>query len=106
MANSDAIPRGHVVVTRDDDVVARRVGGVRLLVPIRAKGVDLGRVFTLNATGADAWDHFDGAVTLADIATTLGTAYGERPETILDDLETLVGELSASGLVTLSAQET
>jgi len=92
---------GGPVVSREEDVVSRSIGGRRLLVPIRAKGADLGRVFALNGPAASAWDRFDGKLPLADLAEALAREYDERPETVLADLEPLVRSLSERGLVLL-----
>ena len=92
---------GRLVVSRRDDVVSRSVGGQRLLIPLRAKEADLGRVFTLNGTAAVAWDRFDGTVRIGEVAEALGREYGEPPETVLADLWSLVQELSRRSLVNI-----
>ena len=100
--DGSALANGRVVVSRKDDVVSRSVGGQRLLIPLRAKEADLGRVFTLNGTAAAAWDRFDGSLSVADLAVALGKEYGEATEAVLSDLSSLVQDLVRRGLVTVS----
>ena len=92
-------PAGRLVVSRNEDVVSREVGGQRLLIPLRAKEADLGRVFKLNGSAAAAWDRFDGVLSVSEIAADLGRKHGESPETVLADLEPLVQSLAQRGLV-------
>lgn len=103
MKSSNDSPGGGLVVRRGEDVVSRSIGGQRLLVPIRARGVDLGRVFTLNGTAAAAWDRFDGSRPLAEVADALAEEYGETVATVLSDLEPLVQALVERGLVRVSS---
>lgn len=85
---------------RNPDVVAREVGGERLLVPLRGASADLRRVFLLNRTAADAWDLLAAPITLEALSEELGRRHGQPGAALLRDVEELLEELAGRDLLT------
>ena len=81
------------------------IGGQRLLIPIRAKGADLGRVYSLNGTAAAVWDRLTSPADAAELAGPLAKEYGAPAETVQTDLEELFAALAKRGLVTVAEGE-
>lgn len=89
--------------TRHPSVVARRVGGETLLVPITAKTVDAGsraaQLFVLNETGERMWEWLSGENTVADLARNLMREFEVTPKAALDDADSFIRSLEEAGLV-------
>jgi hypothetical protein len=82
------------VVRVSDDVVARRIEGEIIIVPLAAGIGDLeDELYTLNPTGQAIWDLLDGSRSLGEIAAELGCAYTAGAGEVERDVIGLVGEL-------------
>lgn len=88
---------------RSADVVARRVAGEMLLVPVRGDMADLKGVFALNPVGAFIWDRLDGAVDEQALVRAICEAFVVSGETALLDARALLAALRDRGLVEASA---
>ena len=76
------------------DVVARKIEGELILIPITSGIGDLeDELFTLNATGRDIWDKMDGKRSLRAIAAELAAEYSAVPGEIEEDVCGLMKEL-------------
>ena len=82
------------IYTPSDDVVARVIEGVMIIVPLAAGIGDMeDELFTLNETGQDIWAKLDGRRSLAQAAAALAEAYDAEPGEIEADVLGLVEEL-------------
>jgi hypothetical protein len=82
------------VVVPSQDVVARRIEGELLLVPLTPGiGDDGDEIFTLNETGSEIWDRLDGTRTLREVAAELAELYDDPGGAIEADVLGIVGEL-------------
>jgi hypothetical protein len=62
-----------------EDVVARTIEGVLILVPLAAGIGDMeDELYTFNDTGKAIWERLDGRTSLSEIATALAEAYDVR----------------------------
>jgi hypothetical protein len=94
-----AIKRDGVYV-RSEDVVAREIQGVLVIVPITSGIGDMEEeLFTLNDTGKSIWDMLDGRRTVNDIAKELASEYETEGEELTVDVVGLLEELAARKLV-------
>lgn len=83
-----------IVLTISEDVVARKIEGELIIVPLVAGIGDLeDELFTLNDTGRAIWDQLDGKRTLGEIIAALGQDYDAPPGEIERDVLGLVQEL-------------
>lgn len=58
-----------------------------------------GRYYTLNRVGSVIWEHCTGHHTIGDIQAVLCDRFDVAPERALDDLVTLVNDLTQEGLL-------
>jgi len=58
-----------------------------------------GRYYTLNRLGSVIWDHCNGHHTISDIHGVLCDRLDVAPERALDDLVSLVNQLTQEGLL-------
>jgi hypothetical protein len=84
---------------RAEDVVARRIGGEVVLVPIRRRVGDLESVFTLNEVGARIWDLCDGTREVDDIAAVLAGEYEVNAAEAAREIEAFLEEIREAGLI-------
>jgi Coenzyme PQQ synthesis protein D (PqqD) len=86
--------KSDAVYTVSEDVVARKIEGEIIIVPLVAGIGDLeDELFTLNATGKAIWDRLDGRRRLSDIIAELTAEYQAPPKEIETDVLGLVAEL-------------
>jgi hypothetical protein len=82
------------IYIHSDDVVARKIEGELIIVPLVAGIGDLeDELYTLNDTGKAIWDQLDGKMTLGEIIATLDQDYDAPPGEIEQDVIGLVQEL-------------
>lgn len=60
---------------KSPSIVSRRIAGEMILVPIRSNVGDLESIYTLNDTGACAWELFDGQRTLGQVCEAIAAEY-------------------------------
>ena len=80
-------------------MLARRIVGETILVPVHGKLADLQRVFTLNAVAEFVWDRLDGRHTLGEIAADVAKEFEVTVEQALADVREHVTQLASDGLV-------
>ena len=80
-------------------VVARQIAGEMVLVTLRQRAADLDAIFTLNATGAEAWTLLDGQRTLQQVAELLAQRFVVEPQEAAQDLLELAAALLEIGAI-------
>jgi hypothetical protein len=79
------------------DVVAREVGGETMLLDLAS-----GTYFGLDAVGGSFWQLLEGGKSPLEARDALLDAYEVGPDRLERDLETLLDDLAANGLVSTS----
>lgn len=83
-----------------DDVVSREIEDELIIVPITSGIGDLeDELYTLNDTGRAIWHRLDGRRSLAEIAADLEKEFDAPLETIIQDVQGLIGELASRKIV-------
>ena len=83
------------VYRRSPGVVFRSIAGETLLVPASGKTAAVGRLFTLNETGAFVWGRIDGKRSAEAIARELRAEYRVGEEEARADVADLLDRLCA-----------
>ena len=94
-----ALPVWERRFVRDSNIVARRIAGETVLVPVRANVADLDCLFTLNEVGSLAWDLLDGQATVGQIAEQIAQGFEVSVEEAGRDLGEFLGALETEGLI-------
>lgn len=82
------------IYTPSEDVVARKIEGEIIIVPLVAGMGDTDdELFTLNETGKAIWERLDGHRSLQDVIGELAAEYEAAEREIKADVLGLVGEL-------------
>ena len=84
---------------RSENVVSRELGGQTVLIPIQQQGVDVQRIYALNATAEAIWELLVIPSTLEDIVVKLGEEYIASAELIRNDLVKLLNEMVEENVV-------
>lgn len=82
-------------VRRRSGIVARRIAGETILVPVTTRAQEMG-LFTLNEVGSFVWERLDGRP-LAGIADELVQAFEVEDDRARADLLDFVGQLEKAG---------
>lgn len=82
-----------------EGIVAREVAGEYLLIPIHQAGVDLQKVYLLNDTAQAVWRLLAEPRELDNLLTALAEEYAAGPEDLREDVQALLDDLVARGLV-------
>lgn len=80
------------------DVVARKVAGEIVLVPIRGNLADMQRVFTLNPVAEHIWHMLDGQRSLAQVHEEILREFEVSSEQALEDMDEFMQALVEQGL--------
>lgn len=83
-----------IVLRTNPDVQSTNMDGETVLLDLST-----GRYYTLNRVGSVVWEHCTGNHTIRDIQTVLCDRFDVAPERALDDLVTLVTQLTQEGLL-------
>ncbi len=84
---------------KNPDVVARKIAGELLLVPVKGKIADMQRIFTLNPVGELIWQELDAPKKLQDIRERVISDFDVTIETATIDIEEFVTELLSADLI-------
>jgi len=84
---------------RNPEFIFRRIVDEMVLVPIHQNVADMDCIYTLNEVGASIWARLERPATLADLGTGLLEEYDADPETVAEDLDEFIGEMTAIGAV-------
>lgn len=89
--------------TRADGVIARRVAGETVLVPVAARAADAeyksARLYVLNETGEYLWSLLDRPRTTADLARNLTLAFATTAGRAHSDVDVFLAALRDIGAV-------
>lgn len=86
--------RDRIIFAPSPDVEGTNVDGETVLLDLST-----GRYYTLNRVGSVIWEHCTGHHTISDIQAVLCDRFDVAPERALDDLVTLVNQLTQEGLL-------
>jgi hypothetical protein len=82
------------------DVVARKIEGETIIIPIVAGIGDLeDDLYTLNETGQAVWEKLDGRKTLQSLIAELSAEYQTPEDTIREDVLGIIGELARRKII-------
>lgn len=84
-------------------IVARKVSGELLLVPIARHAGDLKAIFTANEVGGFIWNLLDGRRTLAEILERVLDEFDVERKAARRDLEEFIDQLRKVGVVVASS---
>lgn len=84
---------------RRGDVVARKVAGETVLVPIRGTVAELQNIHLTNPVGGFILELLDGSRSLDDVHAALVERYDAAPPQIGADLEEFVSRALAAGVI-------
>jgi Coenzyme PQQ synthesis protein D (PqqD) len=93
---SDA--RDQSVFRKREGIVARRVAGEILLVPIQGELAKLQRIFVLTPVAEYVWERLDGRTSLGAIGEGVAAEFAGDPAEAASDLGEFVGQLRSEGL--------
>lgn len=87
---------------RDGDVVARDVGGEKILVPLAGNGGDLENLFRLNPVGSVLWDALAVSRDLNELIAAVTAEFDVDDQTARRDIHLFLNDLRAAGLLTIN----
>jgi hypothetical protein len=82
-----------------DDIVASRVAGETLLVPICDRLADMNRVFALDDVPSFIWERIDGKRSCDDIAREISEAFDVPLAEASGDVQAFLRDLREAGLI-------
>ncbi|MBL8074545.1 MAG: PqqD family protein [Nitrospira sp.] len=94
VSHSDRTLLYQAVLVKNPDVQATNMDGETVLLDLST-----GRYYTLNRVGSLIWERCTGTQTISDIHAVLCDRFDVAPERALDDLVTLVTQLTQEGLL-------
>ena len=87
------------------DIVARRVAGEQLLVPVRGSAARIDYLFTCNEVGAFVYGRLDGSRDLETLARAVSEEFEVDETRARRDVEAFLDALLEAGLVRAAAEE-
>jgi Coenzyme PQQ synthesis protein D (PqqD) len=85
----------------DAGFVTRRVAGETIVVPVSRRVGDLDAIYTFNEVGSRIWALVESPTSVDEIVSALCDEFDAPREQIARDVNALLEELHASGLVNL-----
>jgi hypothetical protein len=89
---------------KNGEFIVRRLAGETLLVPVRAKAVDMDSVYILNETGQAIWADLDDGSTVPELVQRLTSRFDVAPSVAEEAVVGFLGSLVEGGLVRSSAE--
>lgn len=90
------------VYIKEPSIVARKIAGELVLVPIRQNTGDLQCIYNLNEVAARIWELIDAQRSLEDIVSVIVEEYEVDHAQASNDVEVLAVQLKEMGLITTS----
>ena len=90
------------VLVRSRSVVARRIAGETLIVPVRGKVGDLASMYSLNKTGSLIWDMLENPTTISELIGGVAREFDVKPEHADADVKYFLREMIFAGLAEVS----
>jgi hypothetical protein len=87
------------VYLKDPNIVARKIAGEIILVPIKQNAGDLSSIYTLNGVGARIWELIDGTMSIEDIINSIVAGYEVTPEQAEADIVEFITKLQRINLL-------
>jgi hypothetical protein len=84
---------------KSESVVARKVGGEFILVPIRQDAGDLSSIYTLNEVAAHIWELIDGSHSVEEIRGKIIEEYEVEPREAEEDILHCLNQLESRNLI-------
>lgn len=84
---------------KDPAMVARKIAGETVLVPIRHNMVDLTYMYTLNDVASRIWELLNGGTTAKEIADVLTQEYEVEAPQAEDDVVEFISQMKKIGAV-------
>lgn len=81
------------------DLLARRIAGETIVVPIRGKLADMQRIFALNEVGEFVWHQIDGRRTVAEIGDAVSAEFDIERAQAEADMQAFLEELRTAELI-------
>ncbi len=82
-----------VLLKRNPDFIARKIGGETVLIPLQKKIYDISSIYNLNELASQIWERLDGSKTLQDIQRELNETYDVSAQTLSGDMQVLIEQL-------------
>ncbi len=101
VARDDAPAKDGCRIRARDDVVSRVVDGEAVLLALAS-----GEYFGLNEVGSRVWEHVQSELTLSSLLERLGEEFDVEPTRLRSDVDELLAELRAKGLIVVAAEKT
>ena len=86
-------------LTKNEDIVSRRIADELIIVPIRGKLADMQRIFALNPVAEYIWQALDDHRRLGDIRDHILSHYEIGKEQAEADILNFIDELRAADLI-------
>lgn len=87
------------IYKKNDRIVARKVAGETILVPVKGDIADMQKIFSLNKVGSFIWDMIDGKRSLKDIREELISKFNVDEGVAEADLREFIRELVKEDLI-------
>jgi hypothetical protein len=87
------------VYSRKKDLVARKIAGEMVVVPIRGRLADMEKIYALNEVAEFVWERLDGSRGLEQIAGDMAECFDVAPDVALADAQEMVCEMISEGLL-------
>jgi hypothetical protein len=81
------------------DVVARRIAGETILVPIRGELADMQKIYALDAVAEAVWNGLDGVADLETVLARVVATFDVPEDVARRDVASFVAKLVEAGLV-------
>ena len=87
------------VYQKKSELLARRIAGETIIVPIRGRMADMQNIFAVNVVAEFIWERMDGKRTLDQIAGEVAQHFEVSEDVARSDVAEFVDELSRAGLI-------
>lgn len=88
------------VFRKKQEIVARKIAGEMILVPISGKLADMQRIFSLNPVAEYIWNQLNGERDLQEISSGVLSVFDIEKEQAEADVQEFIGELLKEDLIT------
>ena len=88
-----------LVYHKKKELLARRIAGETIIVPIRGKLADMQNIFAVNVVAEFIWERMDGKNTLDQIVGEVAAHFDVGEGQARSDVVEFVDELSQAGLI-------
>jgi len=88
-----------VIYQKKENVIARRIVGEMLLVPIRGSLADMEKLYVLDEVGEQVWVDLDGERSLQDILDRVCVSFDVNKDQAKSDVEEYISELQSADLI-------